>query len=44
MATRIHAHSFGHDKLLGAKLDRSGTKVPFLTFADDTVIFCYSFP
>lgn len=39
LARRMHFHSFSNSKLLGVKLGRSRVKVPFLTFAYDTMLF-----
>lgn len=39
LAKQLHQHSFSEDKNLGFKVGRSGIKIPFLTFVDDTMIF-----
>ena len=39
LARKVHKASFADSKDLGVKIGRSGIKVPFLTFADDTLLF-----
>ena len=39
LGREISAHSMGGEKLLGVKLGRTGIKITFLTFADDTMLF-----
>ena len=39
LARKVHKASFSDTKDLGVKIGRSGVKVRFLTFADDTLLF-----
>ena len=44
LARQLHAESSYGSKLVGVKLGHSGVKIPFLTFADDTMIFAIASP
>lgn len=39
LARKVHQQSFFGSKDLGVKVGRSGIKIPFLTFANDTLLF-----
>lgn len=39
LAKEIYARAMSSDKLLEVKLGRSGIKISFLTFANDTILF-----
>lgn len=39
LARKFYAHSMGGEKLLGEKIGHFGIKIPFLTYAVDTMLF-----